>query len=65
MSILGSKTNLSIDFSANEIRVVEGKYSKKGITVNKSVSIPIPSIVYDDGMIKDMDQVVEKYLMLL
>lgn len=56
MSILGSKTNLSIDFSANEIRVVEGKYSKKGITVNKSVSIPIPSIVYDDGMIKDMDQ---------
>lgn len=47
---------LSIDFGAEEIKIVEGKASKKGIVVNKEFSIKLPEEVYKDGEIQDMDQ---------
>lgn len=50
----GGKT-LSIDFGANEIKVVEGKYSKKGVIVNKSFAVKVPQGLYHDGEIVDMD----------
>lgn len=45
-----------MDFDANEIRIVEGKASKKGITISKHFSIRIPGEIYKDGVIKDMEQ---------
>ena len=58
MSIFGSKNALSIDFGAYEMKIVEGKYSKKGIAIDKSFSIDLPSGLYKDGIIQDMDQFV-------
>lgn len=45
-----------MDFDSNEIRIVEGKASKKGITITKQCSIKIPREIYQDGVIKDMEQ---------
>lgn len=56
MSLFGIKSTISIDFGDREIRVVEGKYSKKGVVINKSFSIPIDEGLYVDGEIQDMDQ---------
>lgn len=47
---------LSIDFGASEIKIVEGKYSKKGIIINKSFSIAVPENVYFNGQIEDMSE---------
>lgn len=56
MNIVNTPKSISIDFDANEIRIVEGKASKKGITINKHFSIKIPREIYQDGTIKDMEQ---------
>ena len=56
MNLLGSKSTLSIDFGADEIKVVEGKFSKKGVVISNSLSIPVPKDLYIDGEIQDMDQ---------
>jgi type IV pilus assembly protein PilM len=50
-----NKNILSIDFDSNQIKVVEGRYSKKGIVVNNSYSIELPKDLYIDGHIHDMD----------
>ena len=49
---------LSIDFGAEAIKMVEGKSSKKGIIINKKFSIKLPEQVYEDGEIRDMDQLI-------
>ena len=56
MGLQGNKRTLCIELNAEEINVVEGKYSKKGVIVNKSFSIPMPKELYIDGEIQDMDQ---------
>lgn len=56
MSIFGNTDVLSIDFGSNSFKAVEGKYSKKGVVINKSHSIKIPKRLYSDGIIEDMDQ---------
>lgn len=58
MNVINTPKTISIDFDANEIRVVEGKASKKGIIISKSVSIKIPEDIYTDGTIEDMDQMI-------
>lgn len=56
MSILSSNKTLSIDFGADEIKIVEGKFSKKGVVISKNFSIKVPRDIYQDGEIQDMDQ---------
>lgn len=58
MNLINIKNTLSMDFNADEIRVVEGKFTKKGIIVSKSLSIPLPDGLYIDGEIQDMNQLV-------
>lgn len=55
MSLFSTKKIISVEFCPSEIRVVEGKYNRKNIAVNKCFTIPVPSGVYEDGVIKDMD----------
>lgn len=55
MELFKSSKTLSIDFGADEIKVVEGKISKKGIVINKNFSLKLPEEVYKDGEINDMD----------
>lgn len=56
MNIVNTSKSIAIDFDSNEIRIVVGKSSKKGIIINKHFSISIPSEIYQDGVIKDMEQ---------
>lgn len=56
MELFNNGKTLSIDFGADEIKVVEGKSTKKGIIVNKDFSVKLPLDVYKDGEINDMDQ---------
>lgn len=56
MEIFKNGKTLSIDFGADEIKIVEGKASKKGIIINKEFFVKLPDEVYADGEIKDMDQ---------
>ena len=55
MSVFNTKKTISVEFCSDEVRVVEGKYNKKNIVVNKCFTIPVPEGVYGDGVIKDMD----------
>lgn len=58
MNVINTPKSIAIDFDSNEIRVVEGRVSKKGIIINKSISISIPNDIYEDGIIEDMDQLI-------
>lgn len=55
MEIFRSRKTLSIDFGAKDIKVVEGKASKRGIVINKAFSVKLPEETYKDGEIIDMD----------
>lgn len=55
LSVFNTKKTISVEFCSDEVRVVEGKYNKKNIVVNKCFTIPVPEGVYGDGVIKDMD----------
>lgn len=44
---------LSIDFGSSEIKVVEGKISKKGINITQTLTIKTPQGTYEDGEILD------------
>jgi len=55
VSLFNAKKTISIEFCSDEVRVVEGKYNRKNIVVNKCFTIPVPEGVYEDGVIKDMD----------
>ncbi len=50
---------LSIDFGSSNIRLVEGKYSKKGIKINKLASKEIARGSYYNGDIIKRDELVE------
>ena len=56
LELFRSGKTLSIDFGAEEIKIVEGKATKKGVMVNKEFTVKLPEEVYVDGEIKDMDQ---------
>lgn len=56
MNIVNTRKFISMDFDSNEIRIVEGKSSKKGIVVNKYFTVKIPNYIYKDGIINDMEQ---------
>ena len=56
LGLFNKKMTISIEFRADEVRVVEGRYNKKNIIVNKCFSIPVPEGLYEDGVIKDMEK---------
>ncbi len=56
MDLFNKKTTISIEFCSDEVKVVEGRYNKKNIIIDKSFSIPVPDGLYVDGVIKDMEQ---------
>lgn len=56
MGILGSSKILSLDFGTDSIKAVEGKYSGKGVTVDRCFKVDLPKGLYVDGEITDMDQ---------
>jgi len=56
LSLFGSSSVLSLDFGSDRIKGVVGKYSKKGIIVDKSFSLNLPEGLYQDGEIEDIDQ---------
>lgn len=49
---------LSIDFGASEIKVIEGKYTKKGIKISKAISQEIPEGSYQNGEILKKEEMV-------
>lgn len=55
MEIFGNRKTLSIDFGAEEVKIVEGKATKKGVVINKGFSVKLPDETYKDGEIIDMD----------
>lgn len=48
-----NKNIISIDVGSYEIKIIEGRNTKEGIKVNKSLSFQIPENVYVNGYIKD------------
>lgn len=56
MGILKNGKIVSLDFGSDSIKGVEGKYSKKGLLVDKCFTIELPKELYFDGEIKDLDQ---------
>lgn len=61
LGLFNKKTTISMEFSSNEVKVVEGRYNKKNIVVDKCFSIEVPDGLYEDGVIKDVD----KFLLVL
>lgn len=61
MGILKNGKIVSLDFGSDSIKGVEGKYSKKGLLIDKCFTIELPKELYSDGEIKDLDQMT--YLM--
>lgn len=43
------KKILSIDFGSHSLKFVSGKQSKEGLIINKVITIPIPSDIYNNG----------------
>lgn len=67
MSLFNKNKTISIEFCSDEVKVVEGKYNKKNIVVNRCFTIEVPEGIYEDGVIKDMErytQVLHKELSL-
>ncbi|MFA9422832.1 MAG: pilus assembly protein PilM [Sedimentibacter sp.] len=56
MSLFNNKTTISMEFGADEVKVVEGRFNKKNIIVSKCFTIPVPDGLYEDGVIKDMEK---------
>lgn len=56
MGLFANGKTLSLDFGSDFIKGVVGKYSKKGVSVEKSFKIELPVGLYVDGEIQDMDQ---------
>jgi len=56
LGLLNKKTTISIEFCSDEVKVVEGRYNKKNIIVDKCFSVEVPEGLYEDGVIKDMDK---------
>ena len=56
LGLFNKKTTISIEFCSDEVRVVEGRYNKKNIIVDKCFAIPVSEGLYEDGVIKDMEK---------
>lgn len=56
MDLFSKKSSISIEFCSDEIKVVEGKYNKKNIIIDKSFSIDVPDGLYSDGVIQNVDK---------
>src|SRR5690625_791547 len=54
MNIFKGRQILSIDFGSSIIKLVEGKFSPKGVLIDKSFSIDLPEGIYEDGEILDI-----------
>lgn len=54
-AFLPNRKVLSLDIGAYEIKVVEGKHTKKGIIIDNHFTIPMPKKAYDNGKIVDKD----------
>lgn len=50
---------LSLDFGGSEIKIIEGKLSKKDINISKAFTVNIPKEAYDNGEILDKDTIVK------
>jgi type IV pilus assembly protein PilM len=61
LGLFSKKTTISMEFCSHEVRVVEGRFNKKNILVDKCFAIPVSEGLYEDGIIKD----VEKFLHIL
>ncbi len=56
MGLFNKKKTISMEFCSHEVRVVEGRYNKKNIFVDKCFTIPVDEGLYEDGIIKDVDK---------
>jgi len=56
LDLFNKKMTISIEFCSDEVRVVEGRYNKKNIIVDKCFAIEVPEGLYEDGVIKDMEK---------
>jgi type IV pilus assembly protein PilM len=56
LGIIKNGKIVSLDFGSDSVKGVEGRYSKKGIIVDKSFIIELPKKLYTDGEITDLDQ---------
>ncbi|NLY47082.1 MAG: pilus assembly protein PilM [Tissierella sp.] len=56
MRIFDNKKHISIDIGASEIKIIEGKATKKNIVIQNAYTLKIPKNLYSDGMILSMDQ---------
>ncbi|NLY47247.1 MAG: pilus assembly protein PilM, partial [Tissierella sp.] len=56
MRIFDNKKHISIDIGAREIKIVEGKATKKNIVIQNAYTLKNPKNIYSDGMILSTDQ---------
>jgi len=56
LGLFNKRTTVSMEFCSDEVRVVEGRFNKKNVTVDKCFTIPVPQELYEDGVIKDMEE---------
>lgn len=54
-----SKAVLSIDLGTNSIKLVEGKFQKKRLILNKLIQIPTPEGCIADGKVMNLQEVVD------
>lgn len=59
MNLFKSRKTLSLDLGSSEIKVVEGRFSKKGIDVISKFSLDLPKGIYEDGVIHNFHQLGE------
>lgn len=45
-----------MEFSCGKVKIIEGRFNKKNLTINKNIIIDIPVDLYSDGIIYDMEQ---------
>ncbi|MDR7870025.1 MAG: pilus assembly protein PilM [Tissierellaceae bacterium] len=56
MKLFDNKKYVSIDLGSREIKVIEGKATKKNINIQNAHIVKIPNDIYFNGMINNMDQ---------
>jgi len=56
LDLFNKKVTISIEFCSDAVKVVEGRYNKKNIIVDKCFTIEVPEGLYEDGVIKDMEK---------
>ena len=59
MALFKNKYSLGIDFGSSSVKIVEGKFSKKGISINNHFNIDINEDIYRDGKILNIHSMSE------